>query len=347
MTSYPERLQYIALIDEAISNGARQHRACETAGISVRTLQRWQQNGVIHGDKRPGAIRPAPANQLSQSERQRILQVCSDPDFADKPPCQIVPALADRGIYVASESSFYRVLKAEGLGHHRGRAKAHGTYVKPKSYTATAPNRLWSWDISHLPSAVVGHRFYLYMIMDVFSRKVVGAEVYEKESGQYAAMLLQRAVWVEKCRGDQLVLHADNGGPMKSFTMQAKLYDLGVMPSHSRPRVSNDNPYSESLFRTLKYCPQWPQAGFSSLDSARKWVHEFVAWYNKQHRHSGLRYVTPDEKHQQRDVEILARRKALYEEARRQNPTRWSRETRNWDPVVSVSLNPEKERRVA
>lgn len=185
------------------------------------------------------------------------------------------------------------------------------------------------------------------MITNVFSRKVVGAEVHERESGHHASELLQRSVWREKCDSRQLVLHADNGSPMKSFTMQAKLYDLGIVTSHSRPRVSNDNPYSESLFRTLKYCPQWPRNGFHNVGDARIWGHDFVQWYNTQHRHSGIRYVTPDEKHRGKDIELLARRKKLYETARKMHPERWSQQTRNWSPVETVSLNPEKERQVA
>lgn len=258
-----------------------------------------------------------------------------------------MPALADRGIYIASESSFYLVLKAEKLVRHRGRAKAHSTYTRPTSYTAAAPNRLWSWDITHLPSQVKGRRFYLYMITDVFSRKVVGAEVHERESGQHASELLQRSVWREKCDSRQLVLHADNGSPMKSFTMQATLYDLGIVTSHSRPRVSNDKPYSESLFRTLKYCPQWSRNGFHSVGDVRIWGHDFVQWYNTQHRHSGIKYVTPDEKHSGKDIELLARRKKLYETARKMHPERCSQQTRNWSPVETVSLNPEKERQAA
>lgn len=317
------------------------------AGITLRTLQRWRQGGVVNRDRRHDATRPAPANRLSAEERQRIIQVCTEPEYVDRPPCHIVPALADRGIYIASESTFYRVLKAEQLVRHRGRAKAHGTYARPTSYTVAESNRLWSWDITHLPSQVKGRRFYLYMITDVFSRKIVGAEVYERESGQYASELLQRSVWREKCNSRRLVLHADNGSPMKSFTMQAKLYDLGIVASHSRPRVSNGNPYSESLFRTLKYCPQWPRNGFESVEVARSWVHKFVQWYNTQHRHSGIRYVTPDEKHRGEDVEILRRRKTVYEAARKKHPGRWSQQTRNWEPIETVSLNPEREPQAA
>ncbi|WP_230684166.1 IS3 family transposase [Enterobacter ludwigii] len=347
LTSYPERHETVSLIETAVLSVARQHRACEVAGITLRTLQRWRQGGVVNCDRRHDAIRPAPANRLSAEERQRIIQVCTEPEYVDRPPCHIVPDLADRGIYIASESTFYRVLKAEQLIRHRGRAKAHGTYARPTSYTVTEPNRLWSWDITHLPSQVKGRRFYLYMITDVFSRKIVGAEVYERESGQYASELLQRSVWREKCNSRRLVLHADNGGPMKSFTMQAKLYDLGIVASHSRPRVSNDNPYSESLFRTLKYCPQWPRNGFESVEVARAWVHKFVQWYNTQHRHSGIRYVTPDEKHRGKDVEILRRRKTVYEAARKKHPGRWSQHTRNWEPIETVSLNPERESQAA
>lgn len=185
------------LIDEAVNAGARRSRSCHQAGITLRTLQRWQYDGKVRADGRPGAIRPQPANKLSDGERKHIIQLCTQAEFADLPPTQIVPALADRGIYVASESSFYRVLKAENLTGHRGRAKPHGTYARPQSYTARAPNQVWSWDITHLPCVVKGERYYLYMIMDVFSRKITGAEVWEAERGEHASALRQHTVWAE------------------------------------------------------------------------------------------------------------------------------------------------------
>ena len=194
---------------------------------------------------------------------------------------------------------------------------------------------------------LIGDRFYLYMIEDIYSRKIVGSEVHEKETGENASILLQRAVWIEKNANAGLVLHSDNGAPMKSFTMQAKMYELGVTPSRSRPRVSNDNPYSESLFRTLKYCPKWPMSGFETIEEARKWVSEFVSWYNDEHRHSQIKFVTPSQRHTGQDIEILRQRKKLYETKKCQNPSRWSGSTRNWEYVSSVSLNPNKKDKVA
>ena len=177
--------------------------------------------------------------------------------------------------------------------------------------------------------------------MDIYSRKIVGAEVYESENATDAAELLQRSVWAEKCVGQDLVLHSDNGAPMKSFTLREKMYDLGVVTSRSRPRVSNDNPYSESMFKTLKYCPQWPSKGFASLSEARSWVDDFVSWYNRDHQHSGISYVTPNERHEGKDEKILEKRKKLYELARKSHPERWSRCIRKWELIKAVELNPE------
>ncbi|EDK7615364.1 IS3 family transposase [Salmonella enterica subsp. enterica serovar Newport] len=347
LTSYLERQRIIGMIKEAVSNGARYAQACRVAGITHRTFQRWFCDGQLKPDGRPSAQRPEPANKLTENERAQVLQMCSETEFSSLPPSRIVPMLADRGIYLASESTFYRILKAENQLHHRGNSKPRGSYVRPVSYTARGPNQVWSWDITHLPGEVKGERYYLYMIMDVYSRKIVAAEVREVERGEYAAALLQRAVIVENCRNSGLILHSDNGAPMKSFTMLAKMYELGVCSSFSRPRVSNDNPYSESLFRTLKYCPEWPVDGFSNISKAREWVHSFIRWYNTQHRHSGIKFVTPEQRHQGLDKTLLKQREAVYEAARCQHPERWSGKTRNWTPVVIVALNPENERRAA
>jgi putative transposase len=181
------------------------------------------------------------------------------------------------------------------------------------------------------------------LIEDIYSRKAVGWEVYECESGERAAELMQRTVLGERCTGQPLVLHSDNGAPMKSVTLLSKLYDLGITPSRGRPRVSNDNPYSESLFRTLKYCPQWPRDGFVDLDAARSWVRDFIRWYNHEHRHSRIRFVTPAQRHRGEDQEVLAKRHALYQQARNQHPHRWSGATRNWQPIGTVTLNPERD----
>lgn len=251
-----------------------------------------------------------------------------------------MPSLADKGIYIASESTFYRVLKSANQLTRRTRTSK---YKRPNALKAVAPNQVWSWDISYVSSWVKGQHFYLCMIVDIFSRKIIAAEVFHCESGEHAADLLQRAVWNEKCSSRNLVLHSDNGGPMRSYTLLAKMYALGVLSSYSRPRVSNDNPYSESLFRTLKYCPWWPENGFNTINDARAWVTRFVNWYNFEHKHSGIKYVTPDERHRGADEKILSGRQHVYRLARKQHPERWSKASRNWNYIPAVYLNPEKE----
>ena len=329
-------------VNEAVEAGARRAPACAEVGVSLRTFQRWTSGGEVGEDQRPLAARPEPSSKLTKQERERIIEVCNEPEFASLPPSQIVPRLADRGEYIASESSFYRVLKAADQLHCRGRAKARQKPKVPTTHVAQAPNEVWSWDVTYLPSRVRGQFYYLYLVEDIYSRKGVGWEVHEQESGEDAATLIQRAVMREVCFRQPLVLHADNGAPMKSQTLQVKLNELGITPSHSRPRVSNDNPFSESLFRTLKYCPRWPSQGFESLESARQWVEEFMRWYNNEHRHSGIRFVTPAQRHAGMDAEILSNRQRVYEQAKRRNSQRWSGDTRNWEPVGEVALNPQR-----
>jgi putative transposase len=339
----PERYLLVGWLNEAIAAGARRAPACLEVGISLRTLQRWSLPEKILADGRTTTSRPAPSNALSESERQAIVALCNSKAYAHLPPSQIVPQLADEGRYVASEATFYRVLHAAGQQHRRSRAKRPHRHQAPTTHAATAANQVWSWDITYLPSPVRGKFYYLYLIEDIYSRKAVGWEVYDAESGKKAAVLLQRSVTQEQCWRQPLVLHSDNGAPMKSVTLLTKMYDLGITPSRGRPRVSNDNPYSESLFRTLKYCPQWPLDGFSSLDDARIWVRDFMVWYNTMHRHSQIRFVTPAQRHEGKDREILARRDVIYAQAKEKRPGRWSGGTRNWNPIGTVYLNPERE----
>ncbi len=343
LTSFPERVQFVAWIDEAVTAGARRWRACAEVGLSLRTLQRWTVGDTVSIDARTTTVRPPPLNKLSAVECAQVLAVCNSPAYAQLPPGQIVPRLADEGTYLASESTLYRVLKEHGQNVRRGRARAPRTVKPPTSYTATAANQVWSWDVTYCPSPVRGQFYYLYLFEDIFSRKIVGWEVYERECGELASGLLQRTVLAEQCFHKPLVLHSDNGAPMKSATLLTKMYELGITPSRSRPRVSDDNPFSESLFRTMKYCPQWPVAGFASIDTARCWVRDFVQWYNHQHRHSRIRFVTPAQRHRGEDTALLAQRHAVYEKARKKRPERWSRNTRNWEPVGPVTLNPERE----
>ena len=339
----PERQLLVAWLVEAVVAGARKVLAWGEVGLSLRTLQRWTETQVLQADARTTTVRPTPRNALSEIERQAIVTLCNSPAYAHLPPSQIVPRLADEARYLASEATFYRILRAAGQQQHRGRSQRPRRYAAPTTHAAQAPNQVWSWDITYLPSPIRGKYYYLYLIEDIYSRKAVGWEVYEEESGEKAAALLQRSVIGEQCLYEPLVLHSDNGAPMKSLTLLSKMYDLGITPSRGRPRVSNDNPYSESLFRTLKYCPQWPQAGFASLDAARVWVRDFMRCYNNEHRHSRIRFVTPSERHRGLDHQILARRHDLYERARKKSPERWSGQTRNWEPIGTVMLNPDRE----
>ena len=341
MTGLAERQQWTAWLTEAMAAGARQDRACAVLGLSARTLQRWQADEMVRGDQRPGR-RQNPSNQLSERERIHLLAVANSAEFGHLSPSQIVPRLADRGEYLACESTFYRVLKAKNqLMHRRAERPAHPR-AKPRALRATAPNRLYPWDITYLPTPIRGLYFYLYLFLDVFSRKIVGWQVYEEESSLLASEVMRDLCRREQIAPNQVVLHADNGGPMKGATMLATLQALGVMPSFSRPAVSNDNPYSESLFRTLKYRPAYPSESFASLSVARQWVADFVHWYNHEHRHSAIGFVTPGQRHAGLDKTLLRNRTNVYEAAKRRCPQRWSGATRNWQPVEVVHLNPDQ-----
>jgi transposase InsO family protein len=249
------------------------------------------------------------------------------------------------GMYVGSESSFYRILQAEKLAAHRGKARAAGEVRVADEHVATEPNQVWSWDITYLKSPVKGLYYFLYMAVDIWSRKIVGWAVHEKECSELATALILEA-WLREGVVDSkpLVLHSDNGGPMKGATLLATLQNLGSVPSFSRPQVSDDNPYSEALFRTLKYRPEYPSGVFTSLEAAQQWVACFVGWYNYEHRHSAIRFVTPAQRHSGEEHRILHHRKQVYEEARCKNPNRWSRRIRNWNPIAEVILNPSEQK---
>ena len=310
----------------------------------MRTYRRWYKDSQVQQDKRAEAIRPVPANKMSVAEQAAIIAVCNQPRFASLPPTQIVPTLLDEGIYHGSESTFYRLLKQHNQLNHRGRRLAPSASKAPQTFTATAPGQVLCWDITYLPSPIRGQFYYLYMIEDVYSRKIVGQEVYDCESGVLAAQLLERTLIREKALHSGVVLHSDNGAPMKAQTMRMKAYELGVVTSYSRPRVSNDNPFAESLFKTCKYRPSWPTQGFKSLEAARDWVLSFTRWYNNEHKHSQLNFVTPSQRHTGEDKEILAKRKLTMQQAKAQNPIRWgSQKVRDCEPVGPTTLNPVKE----
>jgi len=328
--------------------GARLLPACLIVGITLRTLQRWQgagENGVVCADARPLAVRPVPAHALSAAERAQIVSIANEPRFASIPPARIVPMLADEGIYVASEASIQRVLRDHGQTQKRGRAKAPKAVRPPTTHVASAPGEVWCWDMSYLRGPVLGQWFYLYLILDLYSRKIVGWEVQATDDSDHATHLVRRAALAEGIHAmtAKPVLHGDNGATLKATTVLAMLHWLGIKPSYSRPRVSDDNAYAESLFRTAKYRPEFPADGFPDLDAAREWATRFVHWYNVEHRHSGIRYVSPAQRHSGDDHPILAARHAVYLQAREANPRRWTRHTRNWTPIGAVTLNPERD----
>ena len=343
MIGHADRRRAVELIDEAVTAGARQHKACAILEISARTYQRWTRDNAVRSDGRPEAQRPVPANKLSPEEREAILAISNSPAFRSLPPGQIVPALADEGRYLASESSFYRVLREADQQHHRGRSEEPQRKA-PSTHCATGPNQVWCWDITWLPGPARGLFYYLYLILDLYSRKIVAWELHETEASALAARLLRKACLSEGIAARPLVLHSDNGSPMKGASMLETLRRLGVTSSFSRPRVSNDNAYAESLFRTCKYRPDYPVNGFATLEDAREWVLSFSRWYNTEHKHSGLKFTTPEQRHTGEATAILEHREQVYREARARHPNRWSGEIRNWVLPEQVWLNPEKER---
>ena len=329
----------IDLIDEAVKNGARREKAVALLGLSARGVARWHAEDV--GEDRRRGPAATPAHALTDAERKLVLDTANCPEFRNLSPRQIVPLLADRGEYIASESTFYRVLREAGQLAHRQHTRPARRH-RPKEHVARGPNEVWSWDITYLRSPVRGVFFYLYVAVDVWSRKIVGWSLRHEESGEYARAFIAQAIDAERADPKKLVLHADNGGPMKGSTLLSMLQRLGVVSSFSRPSVSDDNPFSEALFRTMKYRPGYPRKPFTSFEDALRWVEGFVAWYNDEHLHSGIRYVTPSDRHARRDRSILAHRHDVYTTAKRRTPRRWSRHTRNWQPIGAVYLNPIK-----
>lgn len=347
MISASDRKTAIKLIKEAVASGASCQKAYERLGITERTFYRWRKRKAAtnsYEDGCPKADHSKPANKIPSEIRKEILAICNRPEYASMAPCEIVPALADEGIYIASESTFYRVLREEKMLNHRGRSKAPKKN-RPSTYPATAPNQVYMWDITYLNGPYKGMFYYLYLFSDLYDRSIVGWEVYEEESADYASSLIKRICLKQgRLSTEPLVLHSDNGSSMKGVTMLATLYQLGIKPSNSRPRVSNDNPYAESLFKTLKYRPNYQPKGFETLEEARKWVSLFVKWYNHEHHHSGLNFLTPYQRRSGLSEQLLQKRHEVYEAAKAAHPERWNgRETRNWSLPERVYLNPDRE----
>lgn len=315
-------------------------QACRVAGVSARTVERWRSQPA-GDDGRCGPHRRA-HNALSPIEEAQVISVLTSSRYAGLSPKQLVPQLADEGLYLASESTMYRIQRRHGLRTKKRVATRTQVTRARTVHRATQPNQVWSWDITRLPTVVRGSYLHLYLVMDVWSRRIVGWRIAEAESAAIAAELVTHACRDGNVDPCGLVLHSDNGKPMRGSTMISTLQWLGVVPSFSRPHVSDDNPYSEALFRTLKHIPTYPRLPFTDVASAQRWVARFVNWYNSVHRHSAIRYVTPDERHFGLEHDILARRRALYQRARSSNPQRWTTGIRDWSPAGLVVLNPQR-----
>jgi len=337
-----DREAIVTLLQEGINRGASAKAVANLFGLATRTLRRWGLMIRAQGfsrDQRKGASRQV-MHRFTKEERQRVLSTVNDPRYADLTPNQIVAILAEEGAYMGSESTIYRIMRQEGLLNHRGRSRPPREPREPPTLEATGIHPVLAWDITLLPGPVKGQFYYLYMVMDVWSRRIVGVEVHELECGELAKQFFDRICRDEgNISGSSTILHADNGAPMRSYTSAAKLAELGIEMSFSRPRVSNDNAYAESLFRTLKYHQSYPHRRFRDLLAVRAWVDGFVEWYNAEHRHSGIKYVTPNQRHYGEADAICSIRQQTYEQARQRHPRCRARPPRDWSQPQIVQVN--------
>ena len=310
--------------------------ACEVVGISLRTLQRWKRGELQ--DQRKGSTKRV-VRKISYAQKDAIVEQCTNVRFRDQNPYEIVALLLNEGRYLASVRTFYRILKERDLQHHRSNLKVSSRHAKPTEQRASASDQVYTWDITYCAQTVKGLFYYAYVIMDIFDKSIVGWAVHEEESGIYSRDLFERTLKGRKIK--IRALHADNGGPMKGITLMALLQELKVEVSRSRPRVSNDNPFSESLFKTMKYRVNYP-GRFESLDHTRQWMASFVHWYNQEHLHSSIGYVTPEQMRTGQAEAIFRRRNATMREAHLAYPERWgSRLVKQWSVTREVVLNPD------
>lgn len=335
MISLKFKKESVELISEAFNNGARLFKACDVLKISVSTYRRWQKNS--YPDKRKGSAKKV-VRKLDSEEREKIVQICCSDEYKDDNPYKIHASLLDKGIYIASISSFYRILRENGLVKYRGNTKAPRNINKPEPKIATGPNQVWCWDITWLHQEVRGLYYYAYTIIDIWDRSIVKWCIHDREDQILAEELFEEAL--RDNNYPNVAVHSDNGNPMKGVSLLALFYDLGISNSYSRPRVSNDNPFIESWFKTLKYGISYP-GRFSSLAFAREWFAKFVEKYNSTHKHSGLYYMTPNAVRNGKYEKIIGNRNRVMLEAKDKNPLRWSRHVKQLPLEHKVVLNPD------
>lgn len=292
--------------------------ACRALGVARSTLYRRR---AVRQCPRPQQPRPSSPRALSIDERQTVLDVLNDERYCDLAPRTVWAVLLDEGRYLCSPRTMYRILAENGPVRERRDQLRHPAYAKPE-LLATSPNQIWSWDITKLKGPVKWTYYYLYVVMDLYSRYVVGWTLATREGGVLASELIEESCAKQQVGLGELTLHADRGPPMISKTLALKLADLGVTKSHSRPYTSNDNAFSESQFRTMKYRPDFP-ARFGSIEDARAHCRAFFDWYNRRHRHSSLGLLTPETVHYGRAEAAIASRSVVLEAAYRAHPERF------------------------
>ena len=328
------RKMAVTLIKEAQNNGARLWKACEVLEISASTFRRWSAGHLK--DCRKGALKQNP-RKLAPEEEQSIIDICCSDEYKDDNPYKIHASLLDKGTYIASTSSFYRVLRKNGLISHRGNTRPGQSHSKPPEKIATGPNQVWCWDITWMNSDVRGMFYYAYVIIDIWDRSIVKWAIHDREDDALSEELFQHALRDNKY--PDVWIHSDNGNPMKGVTLLGLFYSLGICNSYSRPRVSNDNPFIESWFKTLKYNVSYP-GKFSSTENAREWFAGFVDSYNASHSHSGMHFITPQQVRSGKYESIVANRNKVMIEAKSKNPQRWSSNVKQLPEKHVVTLNP-------
>ena len=310
--------------------------SCAALGVSRASLHR---RIALQKNPRLPRLRPRPRRALSQSETDAILDILRSARFADQAPAEIYASLLDEGRYLCSIRTMYRILAGQNEVRERRRVLRHMAYEKPE-LLATAPNQVWTWDITKLKGPAKWTYFYLYVILDIFSRRVVGWQVADAETAVLFKPLLAQAVEQNGVPPGQLTLHADRGSPMMAKATALLLADLGVTKSHSRPYVSNDNPYSESHFKTLKYQPQFPKC-FGCIEDARAFLRAFFGWYNQNHHHSGIGLMTPNQVHFGQASEVHAARQTILTAAFNANPERFVKKAPEPPPKPEAAwINP-------
>jgi putative transposase len=309
---------------------------CDALGVSRETYYRRKRPPKAV----PSRPRPRPRRALSDQERATVLEALCSERFADRSAAEVYATLLDEGIYLCSLRTMYRVLKANQAVRERRNQLRHPNYKKPE-LLATGPNQVWSWDITKLKGPVKCSYFYLYVVLDIFSRYVVGWMLARSESAELARRLLRDTCEKQGIKPDELVVHSDRGSPMISKTLGQLLADLGVEKSFSRPRVSNDNPFSESAFKTLKYSPGFPDRFSGGYDQALTHCRSFLNWYNDEHHHSGLVGLTPAQVHSGRAQTVLAEREQVMRAAYDRHPERFVRGLPRVAPLPQgVWINP-------